>query len=363
MSIVIGFIVIGVLILVHEFGHFITAKLMGVDVERFSLGFGPKLFAFKRKDTEYLISLIPLGGYVKLAGDSWEDYKGRPHDYLSQKTGKRAAIIFSGSIFNYLLSILCFCIIFFVGYPTLTSQVGEVMQGYPAFEAGILKGDAIIAVDGKEVRYWEELQEIIGKKTEGDKVDVVVKRDEELFDFSLVPRIETAKNLLGQQETRALIGIMPAEEFVKVRYGLFDSIKLGLQKTFYITGIFYKAIFRMVTGVLSFRETVTGPLGIFYVARKAVDLGFSFVLNMIAVLGVSLAVINLLPIPVLDGGHALFLLIEKIRGRPLDKKVDELIARVGLTFIIFLAIFVTCNDIIKFGWLDKLKDFFISGSN
>jgi len=356
-------IILSVLIVIHEFGHFIMAKSMGVCVEKFSLGFGPKLVSFKYKDTEYSINIIPLGGYVKMAGDNWDEYKGRPHEYLSQKVGRRAAIVFFGPVFNYLLSFLCFCLVFFAGYPTLSSNVGELMDGYPAKEAGVLVGDEIIKVDDEEIKYWEDLQANIYKKTEAEEVDLTIRRDGKELKLNLVPKIEKMKNVFGQEETIALIGIKPTQDFIKVRYNLFDSIKLAFQKIIFITTITYKAIFRMVTGSLPFKESVTGPLGIFFITDKMVNLGFSYVLNMVAVLGVSLAIFNLLPLPILDGGHILFLIIEKLRGKPLNRKTDEFINRLGFSLIIFLAVLITCNDLVKFGWLGKIVDFFAKIKN
>ena len=353
ISFIVFILILGVLIFVHEFGHFIMAKFVGVGVEKFALGFGPKLLSFKHKDTEYLINIIPLGGYVKLAGDNWDEYQGKPYEYLSQKVGRRASIILFGPIFNYIFSIFCFCLVFLMGCPmlspTLSSKVGELIDGYPAQEAGILAGDEIIRVDNTEIKYWRELQEIIYKKTEGDKVNLIVRRDKKELKVSLVPRVEKIKNEGGDEEIIGLIGIKP-----KLKYSFFKSIKLGFRETLLITGITYKAIFRMITGRLAFKEAVTGLPGIFFITSKVVPLGFSPVLYIVALLGVSLAIFNLLPLPILDGGHILFLFIEKLRKKPLSRKTDELITRIGFSLIIALVVFVTFNDLVKFGWLDKL---------
>ena len=357
ISFLVFLVILGIIVFVHEFGHFIMAKYVGVRVDKFSLGFGPKLLSFKRGDTEYLLSLIPLGGYVKMAGDIQDECQGKPYEYLSQKVGKRAAIVFFGPVFNYILALFCFCLVFFVGYPTLPSKVGEVMDNYPAQEAGVLSGDQIIQVDGEDIDYWEELQAVIHTKTEGSKVDLIVRRDNEEINISILPKIEKIKSVFGQEEMVALIGIKPAEEFIEVRYGFFESIKLGTERLLFATSITYRAIFRMITGNLSFRESVTGPLGILYFTDKVVNLGFNYVLHMIAILGTSLAIFNLLPLPILDGGHLLFLLVEKLRKKPLSRKVDDLITNLGFSLIVIIAVFVTFNDLIKFGWIDKIMDF------
>jgi regulator of sigma E protease len=176
LTLLIFFSILGLLILVHEFGHFIIAKRAGVRVEQFSLGFGPVLLKKKVQDTEYSLSLIPLGGFVNLAGDSLEEYTGKPDEYFSQKPGKRFWIIFFGPLLNYFLAVLLFWFIFFVGYPTLTTKVGGLIDGFGAQEAGIKAEDKIIAIDGKKVEYWEELQQVIYSKSLKDKVNVLLLR-------------------------------------------------------------------------------------------------------------------------------------------------------------------------------------------
>ncbi len=345
--------VLGVLIIVHEFGHFIAAKKAGVKVEKFSLGFGPVIFCRKKKETEYCINAIPLGGYVKLAGDSLEDYKNSPEEYLSKTPFARAKIIFAGSFFNYILGFLCFWLIFFAGYPSFTTKIGSLLEGFGAKEAGIHVGDRIISIDAKPVNNWEELQELIYSKQIGSTAKVSVLRDgkEYVFGVKIKERQAAEKHKVGA------IGIIPAEETVKVRRGVVESFFLSAKKTWQLTAMTYKALWYMVTGKLSMRESVTGPLGIFYITSKAAALGITAVLNLLAILSVSLAIFNLLPLPVLDGGHIVLLFIEKIRGRALGLKVERIIAQIGVSFIVGLALFVTYNDILNF-FGDKISKFF-----
>lgn len=357
ISFLIFLFILGILIIVHEFGHFIMAKRIGVKVEKFSLGFGPQILIKKKKDTEYSISAIPLGGYVKLAGDNLEDYKGNSYEYLAQPPGKRFRIIVFGPLLNYVLGFLFFWFIFCIGYPTLTTKVGGLKDGFGAKEAGIQVGDKIMAVDGKKVIYWEELQKIIQAKKEGTAVRLSILRGNQGYAIEVKIKEEKMEDLLGKKHSVGLLGIGVSDEIVKVRHGFFSSLLLGLNKTWELTTLTYEAIWRMITGQLSVRESVTGIVGMYVVTSKAVSIGIIPLLHLVAVLSISLSIFNLLPFPVLDGGHILFLGLEKIRGRTLGVKTERIITNIGLTAIISLAILVTYNDILRF-FGDKISKIF-----
>ncbi len=349
-------LILGLLIIVHEFGHFIVAKRLGVRVEKFSFGFGRRLLSRKRGDTEYSISLIPLGGYVKLAGDSVEEFKNNTDEYLSKTPSQRARIIFFGPLLNYVLGFLCFWLIFFIGYPTLTTKVGGLIEGFGAKEAGLQVGDKIIAVDGKRVNFWEDLQVAIQSKKAAAKVTLSVLRDSKEYNLDVKIKEKNLDDALGQKHNVGLIGITPKDEIVKVRHGFLKSFVLGINKTLDLTIMTYKALWRMVTGKLSMRESITGPLGIFYITSKAASIGMVALLHLVAVLSVSLAIFNLLPLPVLDGGHIVLLAIEKIRGKQLGIKAEHIVTQIGFTLIVSLAIFATYNDMVRlFG--DKISKF------
>lgn len=348
MAFLIFLFILGLLIIVHEFGHFIVAKRMGVRVERFSLGFGPQLFKRKKKDTEYVLSLIPLGGYVKLAGDNLEEYKGNPDEYLAKSPGQRAAIIFFGPLLNYVLGFLFFWLIFFIGYPMLTTKVGSLIDGLGAKEVGIQVGDRIVAVDGQKVDLWEELQKIIQDKKSTDVVKVSLLRNNKELVYEVKIKEKELDDLLGQKHSVGLLGITPEGEIVQVRYGPIESFILGANKTKDLTVITYRALWRIARGKLSMRESVTGPLGLFYITSKAAKVGMVALLHLIAVLSLSLSIFNLLPFPVLDGGHLVFLAMEKIRGKTLGLKAERIVTQIGLTVIISLALFVTYNDFLRF---------------
>ena len=356
ISFLIFFSILGLLILVHEWGHFIMARRVGVRVEKFSLGFGPSLLVRKRNGTEYSLSAVPLGGYVKLAGDNLEEYKGAADEYYSKPPKDRAKIVFFGPLLNYILGFLCFWFIFFVGYPSTTSKVGGLEDGMGAQEAGVLIGDKILALDGQPVKLWEDLQDIIQQKKAGDIIKATIERDGATFDLDIRIKEKEFEDALKQKEKVGLIGITRGDEFVITKHGLAESFLLGLKKTWDLTDLTYRALWRMVTGRLSFKDSVTGPLGIFYITNEAARLGIIAVLHLIAVLNVSLAIFNLLPFPVLDGGHIVLLAFEKIRGKALSLKAERVISQVGLSLIVTLALVVTYNDILKFG--DKIFKWF-----
>ncbi|MFH1413298.1 MAG: RIP metalloprotease RseP [Candidatus Omnitrophota bacterium] len=357
MSLLIFLLVLGILIIVHEFGHFIAAKKVGVKVEKFSLGFGPRILKKKKNHTEYSINAIPLGGYVKLAGDNLEEYKGKSDEYFSKSPGQRFQIVFFGPMLNYIMGFLVLWFIFFIGYPTFTTKIGDLDDNYGAKEAGLEVGDKILAVDGKEVKYWEELQGIIRSKDIGETVKLIVLRDKQEFDVDVPIRPKEAEDLLGRKLSVGILGIMNADEFLPVRYGFFESCALAANKTWVFTEITYRGLWRMITGKLSFKDSVAGPLRIFKITSDAASMGIIALMHLIAILNISLAIFNLLPIPVLDGGHILFLGIEKLRGRALSVKAERIITKIGMTAILSLIIFVTYNDFVKvFG--DKILGFF-----
>ncbi|MFA5096572.1 MAG: RIP metalloprotease RseP [Candidatus Omnitrophota bacterium] len=349
--------ILSVLIVVHEYGHFIVAKKLGVRVEEFSLGFGKVLLRRKKAGTNYSISAIPLGGFVKMAGDNLEDYKGKPDEYYSQPPGKRFWIIFCGPLLNYVLGILLFWMIFFIGYPTLTTKIGGLIDGFGAQEAGLKVGDQIVAIDNRKTANWEDLQKIIySRKTElPARVDFL--RGDQALSVNVRLKEKALDDNIGKTRKVGLLGITPAEEIITVRHGFFASLGLGFNKAWDLTVITYTALGRLVTGNLSMRESMTGPLGIFFITSKVAQLGVIALIHFMAVLSLSLAIFNLLPLPILDGGHIVLLALEKIRGKLLSVRSEEMINKIGFSFIIMLVVLVTYNDIVRnFG--EKISKFF-----
>jgi regulator of sigma E protease len=351
-------VVLSVLVLVHEFGHFIAAKRVGVRVETFSFGFGPKLFSVKKGDTEYRISAIPLGGYIKMAGDEpGEVLTGKSFEFLSRSIWERFLVIFAGPLLNYVLAFLIFSVIFMFGSPTLTTEVGSLLKDYPAEKSGLVIGDKVIKADGKDVKYWEDMTEIIRKHLEGP-IKLTIEKNGKISDVEIQPIIREVKDIFGKSTKIALLGIAPSQKIENVRYGFLESFSKGFRKVIDLTAITYKAIWSIATGSLSVKESMTGPIGIFIITGKAAQMGLIYLFHLMAMLSASLAIFNLLPLPVLDGGHILFLFVEKLRGKPLSVKVQENIANIGVGLLILLTVFIFYNDIVKFGIFDHIGKLF-----
>jgi regulator of sigma E protease len=358
LSLIYFIIVLSVLVLIHEFGHFIAAKRLGVRVEKFSLGFGSKIASIKKGETEYIISAIPLGGYIKMAGDEpGEALKNEKYEFLSRSVWDRLQIIFAGPLFNYILAILIFSFIFMFGSPTLTTEVGELLKDYPAQAAGVKPGDKVMSVDGETVKYWEDMTAIIHKHS-ASPIKLSIVRAGKPMEIEIKPIVRETKDIFGKSMRVALVGIAPSQKIESVRYGFFPAFGMGFRKVIDLTVITYKALWSICTGQMSFKESMTGPIGIFVITGQAAKMGLIYIFHLMAILSASLAIFNLLPLPVLDGGHILFLAIEKLRGKPLSMKTQETIANVGVTLLIMLTVFIFYNDIIKFGIVSKVTGLF-----
>lgn len=340
--------ILSILIFVHEFGHFIMAKKIGVRIEEFFLGLGGrKIFSRKKNGTEYGIRALLIGGYVKLAGDTLEEYKGNPDEYLSKPPGKRFWVIFFGPLFNYVLGFLCFWLIFFMGYPTFTTKVGGLIDGWGAKDAGIQIGDKIVAVDGEGVSFFEELQRLIQSKRDTQKVELSILRESKEFKVTVSLKEKELEDIFGKKYSVGLLGITPADEFIKIRHNLLESFSLGIMKTWEITVTTYKGLWLMATGKVPLRQSAAGPLGIYFITSKVARQGIIPLLNLMGLISLSLAIFNFLPLPLLDGGHILLLAIEKVRGRYLSQKSERIIMQVGWTTLLSLLLVITYNDIVN----------------
>ncbi|HUH67318.1 MAG TPA: RIP metalloprotease RseP [Syntrophales bacterium] len=362
ISILSVIILLGILIFAHEFGHFLVAKYSGVGVIKFSLGFGPKIIGRKIGETEYRISLIPLGGYVKLLGESESEQlpeEDEKRSFFKQPVWKRAMIVAAGPVFNVLLAILIFAVVYMSGVPTLTTYIGAVQDGSPAFEAGIRAGDSITAIDGKEITRWESLAETI-TKSKGRELRVTIARGNETKEIVLTPRLYNTKNIFGEDIQSYKIGVSPSPDHAAVeRMNPFSAFWMSLKQTWFISKLTVLSIVKIFEGVVSPR-TLGGPIMIAQIAGTQVKEGIvPFVLFM-ALLSINLAILNILPIPILDGGHLFFFLIEAITGREINIKWREMAQQVGLVVIVILMIFVIIMDIerLNIKWLDDVSKFF-----
>ncbi len=348
-SIVAFVLVLGVLVFVHEFGHYIIARWCGVQVETFSLGFGPKIFSKQWGATEYCISIIPLGGFVRMLGDDPNEEiapEDVPNSFLAQKVSKRIAIVIAGPVFNLLLAFFIFSGVFLGGISRLTADVGEVQADSPAGQGGMESGDRIISIENQPIKEWEAIREILQKEG-GRDLQFIVERDGSQVDLSIRPEKKEIKDLLGDPKLVWLIGIIPTGDSFTMHYNPFHAVYLGAQKTSEVIGLTVLGIVRMIQGRIA-SDNIGGPILIAKLAGDSAERGLTSVAFFTALISINLGILNILPIPVLDGGHLLFFTIEAILGRPLSLKKREIAQQVGLFLIVSLMVFAFYNDIMRF---------------
>lgn len=428
---------LAVLIFVHELGHFLMARRCGVVVEKFSLGFGPKLWSFKSGDTEYILASIPLGGYVKMKGeDPGEEVTDAKGSFSAAPVKSRLAIAFAGPIFNILFAILIYIVFYMIGTETLSATVGVVRSDSPALAAGLKTGDRIIEVDGRKIRFWDELLKIV-HAAPGNKMNFLVERDEKtLLNFSITPVSEEIIDLFGRKKQVGLIGVTPlvqninfiqegsaAEKagikvgdtllsvngdpirgwtdlkaaaidkpgqelafklsrdgveqvimltpkpknvkdkdgknieigvigvgmggyMIPEQYGPFGAVKRGFTETGRMTYFIMVSIKEMIFGSVP-ADSIGGPILIFQIYEEQAKRGFNELIRLTALISINLGLLNLLPIPILDGGHILFFLIEILKGKPLSERSRERAQQVGLFMLLSLMVFAFYNDIVR----------------
>lgn len=445
-------IVLGILIFIHELGHFVVAKLSGVGVLKFSLGFGPKIIGIKRGETEYLISLLPLGGYVKMVGEAADDevkLEEKEKSFADKPIAKRAAIVVAGPIMNLVLAFVLLPLIYLIGiqipaylskepmvgyvakdenadkaglkkgdlimsidgssvknwedlntiiisspnkalhlkvrrdgeakditfvtqaspqtgggiagfYPPMSPTVGGVVPGFPAEKAGLKIGDIIISIDGVKIDHWIELQQAIqnkqsearSQKPEDKNKDVEemvfsIKRGNEIIEIKITPR-------WNENIKAYAIGIAPFQETITRRYGPIGAVVEGVKKMGDLTIMTFVIIKKLFVGEISVK-TLGGPLMIAQVAGQAAESGATALLSLMAFLSLQLGILNLLPIPVLDGGFLLFFGIEALRGKPLSEKIMTIAQNIGIGLLILLMVFVTYNDVMRLDIIDTIR--------
>jgi regulator of sigma E protease len=342
-------VVLGILIFVHELGHFIFAKLFGVGVEKFSLGFGPKVVGKKIGDTEYLLSAFPLGGYVKMIGES-PDAELSETDLARSFQGKpplqRIIIVAAGPFFNLIFAAFLFIIIYMVGVPNATTLVGEVLAGKPAAVAGLKAKDLIKSVNGKEVSRWDEFAAMIADSKGAPQV-IVVERQGEKHTFTIVPETREGKNLFGEKIYYPVIGVVAAGEMVTDRYAPVEAVVRGCKQTWKLIGLTLLSIVKMIERVVPL-DSVGGPIMIAKMAGDQAAAGGVNFLAFMALLSINLGVLNLLPVPILDGGHLFFYFWELVFRKPVSFKAREIAQQIGLALLIGLMVLAFYNDIVRY---------------
>ncbi|MBI4003701.1 MAG: RIP metalloprotease RseP [Candidatus Omnitrophica bacterium] len=357
MGPLIAILLLGFLVFVHEAGHFLVARWSGVRILRFSLGFGPKIFGWKRGETEYCVSWIPLGGYVKMAGEQRAEQRQQPWEYLSKPIGTRAMIVFAGPLVNYLTAILSLWVVFMVGYPELLPIVGQVAKDMPAQTAGLQEGDRIRAIGGRPIRTWEEMTELI-HAAPGRAVTFQISREGTVRDIEITPKLKGLTDPFGRQQRVGLIGISPSGAFESRRVGPVAAFGRTIEQQNEWLAQTMFALWSLVTGKLSMRESMTGPIGILYLTSEAASMGLAPLLSLMSLFSLSLALFNLFPIPILDGGHLFFLALEKLRGTPVSLNVQERAAQVSFVLLMTLVLVICVNDVNRFGLVDKVLGWF-----
>jgi regulator of sigma E protease len=422
MTFVYFLIVIGILVFVHEFGHFIMAKRAGVRIEKFSLGMGPKLFGFKKGDTEYVLSALPLGGYVKMAGENPdEEPTGAPDEFQSKTVWQRAKIAVTGPLTNIVLAFVIMPFVFMVGtysegpakvgyvekgspaeragfmsgdmieeingrgisdwtkaltliavnpdtdvkviverqgekkiltlrpelatelkigtsglVPDIPAEIGKMRPGFPAEQAGVMVNDKIIAVDGKTIYHWNQFSKFV-RDSKGNKLTLTLERNGKRIEKIVIPK---------EDGGRHVIGVEPVMRLVFKKHGFFESLQLGFDKTIESVDLTFITLKKLITFNLSIK-TLGGPVMIAQMSGQAAAAGLSAFLSLLAMISISLGVLNLLPIPVLDGGMILFLMIEAVRKKPLSRKVMEVSQSIGAGLLITLIVVVSYNDVMR----------------
>lgn len=428
---------IAALIFVHELGHFLIARRCGVVVEKFSIGFGPKIAGFHSKGTEFVIAAIPLGGYVKMKGeDPGEELKDTQGSFSAAPVQHRLAIAFGGPLFNILFALAIYVVVYMVGVPTLGTTIGTVRDNSPAQAAGLKSGDRILEVNGREILFWDQLLDIV-HKAPGQPMEFVIEKDiHTVQTVTITPKMDEATNLFGEKEQVGLIGVTPllrnisyVEEgsaadlaglqvgddilsidgmemrgwqdlkpaaidkpgqeltFHILRNGYEQDLKLtpapktitnsegkeiqigllgiqirgdmvleqysppgavqrAFQETWRLTYLIAVSIKKLIFGSIS-ADNIGGPILIFQVYGQQAEQGFNELVRLTALLSINLGLLNLLPIPILDGGHIFFFLIEIIKGKPVSERNRERASQVGLFMLISLMVFAIYNDIMR----------------
>ncbi len=356
MGLIYGILGLVAMIIIHEFGHFIAARAVGVEVTRFSIGFGPVLLKYKPKVTEYALSLIPLGGYVKMKGEEIDERNEADTEgaFFAQPVWKRMVIVFAGPFFNIFSAIIFFAVAYSIGVPTLAPTIGKIQPNSPAYIAGIKPNDTIIAINSKRIKTWSEMSKTI-KLYPDKEITLTVKRGEKILKLKAKPKAEEIKDLLGYKERVGLLGIIPSGATLKIRYNPIKGVVMGVKKTIFITKITLLGIVRLLERAIP-SSSIGGPIMIVDVASKAAQSGLAAFLMFAAIISINLGILNLLPIPILDGGHLMFFTIEAIRKKPVSEKVQENFQKIGIALLLALMLFAFMNDFKRYGVTKYIKN-------
>ncbi len=342
-------LIISFLVFFHELGHFLVAKFFGVKVRVFSIGFGQRLFGREIGGTDYRVSAIPLGGYVQLKGQNDADPSEKstdPDSYGGVSAWKRVAILFAGPAFNVLLAFLLYGGVGYLGVDKLAASVGGVLEN--SASVGILeRGDKILAINGHEVREWDEMKNLIAEFGAGEKpLELKIERGGKVSNLNITPRVGLSRNIFGEEIHTPLVGIAPSGEFVTVYHRGFESLSFAASETWEASKLTILGLEKLILGIVPVKD-MAGIVGIADITTRAAGLGASTLMLIAALISVNLGLLNLLPLPVLDGGHIVFNLYEMIFRRPVSERVFVALSYASMALLLALMAFTVVNDILR----------------
>jgi len=361
--------VLSLVVFVHELGHFLVARCCGVKVETFSIGFGPAFISRRdRKGTVWQLSWLPFGGYVKFAGD--EDSTSRPNRETMERLAasadvqdeaaiaglfhfkpllQRALVVAGGPLSNFIFAILVFAFMFtFIGEQKIPPVVGEVTANTPAAAAGLKPGDRILSIDGRSIDTFGQMQEIVSVSP-GQKLSITVQRNGAPLTLSATPEAKVMKDRFNNVNRLGLLGISSGalpKDISYIRYDPLTALRKGADRTGFIIERTLSMVGQLITGQQDTAQ-LSGPIGIAKISGEIAQLGIGPLVTLAALLSISVGLLNLFPIPLLDGGHLMYYAYEAIRGRPPGARAQELGFRIGLALVVSLMVFATWNDLVK----------------
>ncbi|MFU8795581.1 MAG: RIP metalloprotease RseP [Dethiobacteria bacterium] len=330
-TIIAAIFVFGVLILVHELGHYFVARLTGIKVLELAIGFGPKILGWSKDGIDYSLRAVPLGGFCRMLGESPDEAED-PDSFPQKPILSRAAVLLAGAGMNLVLAIVIFFVIFFFitgvpGYDSAT--IGYVIENTPAETAGLEDGDKILLINGEETNEWNDVLSLISARP-AEEINLLIERDGKELNFNIVTEV-------APETGRGMIGIGPA----MLKYRFFTSLSTSIERF----GLIISSMFQVLTGQAPL--DVAGPVGIIFVIGEVAQTGFINLLLLTALISISLGIMNLLPIPALDGGRLFFLLVEALRGRKIDPEKEGFIHFIGFALLILLILFITYQDLLR----------------
>jgi len=333
LSIIWAIIILSILILAHELGHFIVAKAADIKIHEFSIGMGPLIFSRQKGETQYSIRALPIGGYNRMAGEEPGE-EDDPRGFNKKSVGVRMAVISAGSIMNFLLGVSFFIIIFMmIGVPADIPEIGTVVEGAPAERAGFRPGDKVLAINDQKINSWIDMVEIINNNAEKE-LSFAVERDGEIITLQVTP-------YLDEESGVGLIGVTQPVQ----KTGLLEAIYLGFKEAITLIIFVLRYLVQMIAGTVA--AEVAGPVGIVQMIGQAASFGLASLLSFSGILSVQLGLFNLLPIPALDGSRLIFLALEGIRRKPVDPQKEGLVHLIGFALLMGLMILVTYQDVMR----------------